>query len=64
VTVIYSQKQLASSEWQQQIITTCLWRIGLTSENKRNQGRSNKEEAAETPEEEEKLGEGDRKKPA
>jgi hypothetical protein len=33
----------------------------LTSENKRNQGRSNKEVAAETPEEEEKLGEGDRK---
>ncbi len=36
----------------------------MTSEDKRNQGRSNKEVAAETPEEEEKLGEGDREKPA
>jgi hypothetical protein len=36
----------------------------LASENKRNQGRSNKEVAAETPEEEEKLGEGDRERPA
>jgi hypothetical protein len=36
----------------------------LTSENFKNQGRSNKEEAAETPEKEEKLREGYREKPA
>ncbi len=59
-----SRQLLASSEWQQQIITTCFWRIGLTSENFKNQGRSNKEEAAETPEKEEKLREGYREKPA
>jgi hypothetical protein len=36
----------------------------LTSENFKNQGRSNKEEGAETPEEEEKFGGRDREKPA